>query len=429
MSRSPAGANGGAPHDAGRRLGVWFAGAHGGVATTAAAGAVAIRKGLAPATGLMTALPDFAGLDLAPVAGMTFGGWEIRPGSWVESAHEIRDRSGTLSWPLLAAVEGDLAAFDRRVRPGLVAGSGSAIARLAAPRRPESPAAFLERAAHDLAAFRREERLDGVVVVNVASSEPPLPEDLAARLSTWKGFAREAARKGPARIPASVLYAAAAIEADCPYVNFTPSAGSSPEGIARRALERGIPHMGSDGKTGETWVKTVLAPAFLARHLRVLSWEGHNILGDRDGAILAHPENARGKIQDKDAALREILKDPALHSRVRIDYVPSLDDWKTAWDFIHFEGFLGVKMALQFVWQGCDAILAAPMVLDLARLADLARARGESGWMTHAACFFKSPQGTDTHDFLAQFARLKEYAAARAPTVRLAPSALRRYRR
>lgn len=422
--------NGGAPR-AGRRLGIWLAGAHGGVATTAAVGALAIRKGLAPLTGLVTELSDFAGLDLAPVSGMAFGGWEIRPGSWVEAAREIRDRSGTLSWPLLAAVEGDLAAFDRSVRPGLVAGSGSAIARLAGRRRAESAAAFLERAASDLAAFRREGRLDAVVVVNAASSEPPLSGELAARLSTWKGFMREAGRR-PVRIPASVLYAAAAIEADCPYVNFTPSAGSSPEGIIRRALERGIPHMGSDGKTGETWVKTVLAPAFLARHLRVLSWEGHNILGDRDGAILANPENARGKIQDKDGALRKILGDPALHSRVRIDYVPSLDDWKTAWDFIHFEGFLGVKMALQFVWQGCDAILAAPMVLDLARFADRALARREAGWMTHLACFFKNPMGSDEHGFMAQFARLKAYAEhAKRETisVRLAPSALRRYRR
>lgn len=392
------------------RLGVWFAGAHGGVATTAVVGALAIRKGIAGTTGFVTELADFSGLSLPSLNDMAFGGWEIRPGTWPAAAREIRDRSGALRGPVVAAVERDLERLDRWVRPGIVAGSGAAIERLAGRRKAERPAAFLDRARKDLAAFRRKERLDAVVVVNAASSEPPLDGDLERRLATWEGFEREVARRG-ARIPASVLYAAAAIESGCPYVNFTPSAGASPAGVAERALARGIPHMGADGKTGETWVKTVLAPAFLARNLRVLSWEGYNILGDRDGQILAHPENARGKIQDKDGALRGILGDPGLHSRVRIDYVPSLDDWKTAWDFIHFEGFLGVKMILQFVWQGCDAILAAPMVLDLARLAAFAQARGEAGWMTHLACFFKKPQGTSEHGFHEQFERLKAYVA------------------
>lgn len=391
------------------RLGIWFAGAHGGVATTAVVGALAIRKGIAGTTGLVTELPDFSGLSLPSLNDMAFGGWEIRPGTWPAAAREIRDRSGALRDPVVAAVAKDLARLDRWVRPGIVAGSGAAIGRLAGRRLAgERPAAFLERAQEDLSAFRRKERLDAVVVVNAASSEPPLVPALARRLATWEGFEKELARRD-ARIPASVLYAAAAIEAGCPYVNFTPSAGSSPPGIAARAAARGLPHMGADGKTGETWLKTVLAPAFLARHLRVLSWEGYNILGDRDGQILAHPENARGKIQDKDGALRGILGDPGLHSRVRIDYVPSLDDWKTAWDFVHFEGFLGVKMILQFIWQGCDAILAAPMVLDLARLAAFAQARGEAGWMTHLACFFKNPQGTDENAFHRQFEVLKGY--------------------
>jgi myo-inositol-1-phosphate synthase len=95
---------------------------------------------------------------------------------------------------------------------------------------------------------------------------------------------------------------------------------------------------------------------------------------------------------------------------VSIEYVESLDDWKTAWDHVHFAGFLGAKMALQFTWQGCDSVLAAPLVIDLARLALLAQRRGERGVMAHLACFFKSPMGSDEHDFFRQWAAFESYA-------------------
>ena len=99
------------------------------------------------------------------------------------------------------------------------------------------------------------------------------------------------------------------------------------------------------------------------------------------------------------------------HSRVRIDYVPSLDDQKTAWDFVHFRGFLGAKMMLQFIWQGYDSVLAAPLVLDMVRLAQLAKHRGESGLMPHLACFFKAPIGVGEHRLADQFKLLENYAA------------------
>jgi myo-inositol-1-phosphate synthase len=104
-----------------------------------------------------------------------------------------------------------------------------------------------------------------------------------------------------------------------------------------------------------------------------------------------------------------------MHTRVTIDYVPSLGDWKTAWDFIHFRGFFGTRMTLQFTWSGSDSALAAPLVLDLTRLAELALRRGESGAMKHTAAFFKSPIGCQENDFHRQNSWLEEYAlAARA---------------
>ncbi|MCS7270256.1 MAG: inositol-3-phosphate synthase, partial [Gemmataceae bacterium] len=165
-----------------------------------------------------------------------------------------------------------------------------------------------------------------------------------------------------------------------------------------------------DLKTGETLLKSVLAPLFARRHLRVLSWVGHNILGNRDGWILNDPENKASKVKSKDALLAELLGYKP-QSLVSIEYVESLDDWKTAWDHIHFEGFLGTKMTLQFIWQGCDSLLAAPLVLDLVRLVALAQRCGEAGALPWLASFFKNPLAATTHDFTYQFALLEQWAA------------------
>ncbi len=221
-----------------------------------------------------------------------------------------------------------------------------------------------------------------------------------------------------------MLYAVAAIEEGAAYVNFTSCTGSSLPALDELARRRGVPHMGRDGKTGETLVKTALAPMFAARNLRVLSWEGHNLLGNRDGRVLDLPEHNRAKVADKEKAVREILQDPETHSRVRIDFVPSLGDWKTAWDLIHFEGFFGARMKMQFLWEGCDSLLAAPLVLDLVRLAEFARRRGESGAMTHLASFFKSPYGFTEQNFHVQIEALFDYAE-RHRTLRRAPGAVR----
>ena len=159
-------------------------------------------------------------------------------------------------------------------------------------------------------------------------------------------------------------------------------------------------------------MKTTLAPMFVARNLKVMSWEGYNMLGNRDGKVLDAPDANQAKCKDKDNCLRDILGDDETHSRVRIDYVPSLGDWKTAWDFIHFTGFLGTKMILQFIWQGCDSALASPLVLDLIRMADFAHRSNESGNLRHLACFFKAPYEAEEHGFFRQNEALLEYVAA-----------------
>jgi myo-inositol-1-phosphate synthase len=261
----------------------------------------------------------------------------------------------------------------------------------------------------DLRAFQTANKLDQVVVVNAASTEPPFP--LGEEHQTYDRLLAAMNAPSPLALPASSLYAFAAIDAGFPFINLTPSRGASMPAIEELARELVLPHAGQDLKTGETLIKSVLAPVFAHRNLRVLSWVGHNILGNRDGLVLNDPENKASKVKSKDLLLKELLGYKP-QSIVTIEYVESLDDWKTAWDHIHFEGFLGTKMTLQFTWQGCDSLLAAPLVIDLARLTALAQRRGEAGALSHLASFFKSPLGVSEHDFGKQFALLEAYAQA-----------------
>jgi myo-inositol-1-phosphate synthase len=390
------------------RTGVWIIGARGGVATTLACGLSAIRQGLAPTTGLITASELCRGVSLVDPAELVLGGHDVRTTPLPDCAREISRANGSLAGETVAEIEPDLARIDANLRPGVLFHSGTAIESLPGvdpDTRETDPGLALARIERDLAEFRATHALERLVVVNLASTEPPRPTHPAHHEAALLEAALTE-RDGTPFI-ASTLYSLAAARHGAAYLNFTPSPGALIPAVAE-LLGRGCPFMGSDGKTGETLVKSALAPMFRYRNLRVLSWQGYNLLGDRDGAVLANDENRQAKIRSKDQFLHEYLGYP-LHSKVTIDYVPSLDDWKTAWDFIHFEGFLGVRMNLQFTWQGCDSILAAPLVIDLVRLLDLALRRGERGPLAHLAVFFKSPHGVGEHDLHRQFHSLEEY--------------------
>ncbi|HEY1786191.1 MAG TPA: inositol-3-phosphate synthase, partial [Pirellulales bacterium] len=212
----------------------------------------------------------------------------------------------------------------------------------------------------------------------------------------------------------SSLYAIAALDLGYSYVNFTPSLGASPAAIGQLALERQTRYMGNDGKTGETLLKSTLAPMFAHRHLQVMSWVGHNIFGNMDGKVLDDPENKKSKVVSKDRILKDILG-YSPQTLVGIEYIASLGDWKTAWDHVHFQGFLGTPMTFQFIWQGCDSLLAAPLVLDLVRFTERAWRAGEVGPLTFLSSFFKSPLAVSENDFGRQFQTLEAWAAALAP--------------
>lgn len=393
------------------RIGIWFIGARGGVAATASLGLLALQKGLTGNAGLVSTLPQFAGLGLANWADFVIGGHEIREGSIFESVDRLLNESRVFDATTVEACRQELQAIDSRIRPGSLASSGSTIASLAGGSMrdfaSESAQETVERLQADLGEFRRQTGVDRVMVVNVASTEPPFDDSsLPAR---WADL-RPMLAKSPADIlPASSLYAIAALDLGMPYINFTPSLGAAQRAILDLALEREVCHAGQDGKTGETLMKSVLAPMFAARNLEVMSWVGHNIFGNMDGQVLDDPVNKAAKIKSKDQLVSDILGyDP--QTLVSIEYIRSLGDWKTAWDHIHFRGFLGTAMSLQFTWQGCDSLLAAPLVLDLVRFVELSQRIGEVGILTYLGSFFKRPMGLADHDFSRQFSLLCDWA-------------------
>ncbi|MFL5243369.1 MAG: inositol-3-phosphate synthase [Gemmataceae bacterium] len=394
------------------RVGLWLIGAFGGVGTTAALGLAALARKCTEQTSLVTALPLFQNVALDEAEQFVVGGHDIRRTSYRQSIQDFQQRSNVFDRQITDACMPQMDEWADNVRPGTIVNSGQSISRLAdepAAQRPETLRAAFERIQNDLRAFKDRNQLDQVVVVNVSSTEPPF--ELSDVHQTIEKLTAARDKNQPNLLPASSLYAWAALDLGWPYVNFTPSPGGSMPALMELAVERKAPIAGKDGKTGETLLKSVLAPMFAARNWEILSWVGHNIFGNRDGIVLDDPENKASKIKTKDALVSQIVGyKPQTH--VSIEYIQSLDDWKTAWNHIHFKGFLGTKMIMQFIWQGCDSILAGPLVMDLTRLALFAQRRGEFGVLRHLACFFKNPMEVQVHDFFKQFAMLEEYVKA-----------------
>jgi myo-inositol-1-phosphate synthase len=390
-------------------LGVWMVGALGGIGTTLVVGTRAIARGLSPDTGLITGRPEFASLDLVPLQDIVFGGHEVRLSNYWDSACDIARQSRSLDIELLQQLKNDLLDISEALKPGTSVNCGEAIDGLVTnpvSRHDDGLRAIVQRIQSDIRAFRARESVDRVVVVNLASTEPDLAG--ADTLQTPADFERLLDAGDAARIRPSMLYAYAAFQEGCAYINFTASTAALCPVMQAIGNAAGVPWMGSDGKTGETLVKSALAPMFKYRNLKVLTWQGYNMLGDRDGRVLAHADNLASKVRSKDSVLSSILGYP-VHTHVGIDFVESLNDLKTAWDFIHFEGFLGHRMTMQFTWQGCDSILAAPLVLDMVRLADLAARHGQKGPMVQLAPFFKAPLGVAQHDLHRQFHGMLDY--------------------
>ncbi|OEV28951.1 myo-inositol-1-phosphate synthase [Streptomyces nanshensis] len=381
------------------RTGVWLIGARGSVATTAIAGCAALASGMQPPTGMVTETAAFAGCGLPPLTRLVFGGHDTASCPLPKRAEQLV-AGGVLPHGLPAAVHAELAAADAYIRPGgPLPGGPPLLLRAEDEGRPTAPLGagsdgprgeeeLIDSFAADLTAFTRDNALARTVVVNVASTEGA-PGDGDT-------------------LPPSSLYAAAALRAGCPYVNFTPSTGLHHPALDDAVRSSRLPHAGRDGKTGQTLLRSVLAPMFAQRALPVRAWSGTNLLGGGDGAALAEPGAAAAKNAGKERVLADNLG-RLPEGQLHIDDVPALGDWKTAWDHVAFDGFLGSRMILQTVWQGCDSALAAPLVLDLARIVARAHEAGTAGAVEGLGFYFKDPD-TGPADLPGQWRELMDLA-------------------
>jgi myo-inositol-1-phosphate synthase len=258
--------------------------------------------------------------------------------------------------------------------------------------------------------FKAKHNLDHVVLVNLASTEQYLDESPAHK--TLAAF-EKAIDANDKVVNAAMRYFYAANELGVPYVNFTPSLTNVPA-LAEHAEKKNNPYAGMDGKTGQTLVKTALGSMFRVRRLHVDGWYSTNILGNNDGAVLADPEACKTKVLSKQSCLDSVLGYHVENHQVHIHYYKPRGDSKEAWDNIDLVGFAGIPMQMKIDFLCQDSALAAPVVLDLVRLIDVAKQSGEKGIQRQMSMFFKSPYAAPgeapVHDLFKQEKLLLDWA-------------------
>jgi myo-inositol-1-phosphate synthase len=367
------------------RVGIAVIGLNGAVATTAAAGIAMIRAGSNDLSGLPLASRDVEGM--AAYRDLHFGGWDLSHDDLATAAL----KHGVLTESELANGASSLS----DMRPWPAVGSTDFCANIDGANKIAAPGhrAAVQHIQDDLARFKSEQNLDRVVMINLASTERKA--DLGAdALTSVEGFERGLDDDDAAISPA-MLYAYAAIASDTPYANFTPSVAADVAPLAELARQRGVPIAGKDGKTGQTLLKTVIAPALRDRALHVDGWFSTNILGNSDGLALDDPKSLASKVDTKKSVLDQILGYPVEDHIIMIHYYKPRGDNKEAWDNIDLTGFLGQKMQLKLNFLCKDSVLAAPLAIEIARCLALAQTRGEGGVQDQMGIFFKMPQTAD----------------------------------
>ena len=385
---------------------IWLVGAYGIVSTTAMIGAKGLEKEIVDPSGLVSELPLFDDLKKYAPLSFDFGGHEIRMlKNAYEASMEHWELNRHFDIQILDGVKDELMKI--KANKGTALNCGSGIEGLGKIDTLEKDGLTLkeivEAIVKDMKSFYDNE----TTVINVASTEA-MPNYNKEYHDTLDGFETMIDEDKKEFATASMLYAYAALKLGLPYGNFTPSVGSSLPALKELAIKNKVPHAGNDGKTGETLVKTTLAPMFAYRNLKILGWMGYNILGDYDGKVLSYADNKESKVISKDRVLEKILG-YSPYSITEIDFFPSLVDNKTAFDFIHFQGFLGTKMKFYFIWDAIDAIVAAPLILDIARFLLFAKKKGLYGVIKELGFFFKSPMETDVLNTHKQFEVLVDW--------------------
>ncbi len=387
----------------------------GAVASTFVAGVLAARSGHKPPIGSLSQLGHLSSgeaiREAVPLAGLddlVFGGWDPISANLLDAA----TTAGVLNDRDLGAVSAELegilameAVFDQRW-----------VARLEGQRVKDVGTKWDQAAAliDDIERFRVDNSCDRLVMVWCGSTEAY--QDPSEVHDSVESF--EAGLKADdANIAPSQIYAYAALQSGVPFANGAPNLTVDLPCMLELAAERGVPLAGKDFKTGQTLMKTLIAPGLKARMLGLRGWYSTNILGNRDGEVLDDPENFRTKESSKLGVLGTILE-PELHPElygeidhvVRINYYPPRGDNKEGWDAIDIFGWMGYPMEIKVDFSCRDSILAAPLVLDLVLFLDLAARAGQSGIQDWLSFYFKAPQVEDgdepSHDLFAQQAEL-----------------------
>jgi myo-inositol-1-phosphate synthase len=404
------------------RLGVLLPGM-GAVATTLIAGVEAVRQGLAKPIGSLTQM-NMIRLgkrtegrnpmvkDFVPLAGLdqlVFGGWDPIPDDAFKSALN----AGVLERSHLDPI----AAFLGGIQPMPAVFDPKYVKKLDGPNKKtaSNKRELAEALRADIRRFREENGCDRLVMIWCGSTEIFLRS--GPTHETLEAF-EKAMEENDSSIAPSMLYAYAALMEGVPYANGAPNLSGDIPALEALALEQGIPICGKDFKTGQTLIKTILAPGLKARMLGVAGWFSTNILGNRDGEVLDDPESFKTKEESKLGALEHILQPklyPELYGKmyhkVRINYYPPRGDNKEGWDNLDIFGWMGYPMQIKVDFLCRDSILAAPIVLDLALFLDLAMRSGMSGIQEWLSFYFKSPQTGEglypEHDLFIQHRKLK----------------------
>jgi myo-inositol-1-phosphate synthase len=404
------------------KLGVLLVGM-GAVSTTTIAGVLAIRRGIAKPIGALTQMgtvrlgkrtegrspliKDF--VPLTSLDDVVFGGWDI----FADNSYEAAKTAGVLEAPLLEQIRPELEA----IRPWPAVFDRRYVKRLDGPnvKTGKNKRELADQLREDIRRFKDEHKLDRLVMIWCGSTEVYLTETDAH--ASVKAFEKALEANDPA-IPSSMVYAYAAIREGIPYANAAPNLSADVPALLELASETGSPVAGKDLKTGQTWLKTVVAPGLKARLLGVEGWYSTNILGNRDGEVLDDPESFKTKEESKKSVLDYILQPnlyPDLYEKlchvVRINYYPPRGDNKEGWDNIDIFGWLGYPMQLKVNFLCRDSILAAPIVLDVALFLDLAKRAGMDGIQEWLSFYFKSPMHAPglypEHDLFIQLMKLK----------------------
>jgi myo-inositol-1-phosphate synthase len=404
------------------KLGVLLVGL-GAVSTTFIAGVEAIKRGLAEPIGSLTQMgairlgrrtenrnpliKDF--VPLADLNDIVFGAWDIFP----DSAYEAAMTAGVLEKELLSQLKTQL----QKIKPMKAVFDQYYVKRLNGTNVKEGANKFemAEQLIADMAEFKRKNKCSRLVIVWAASTEIFLKTHAVHK--TLKSF-EQAMRDNHKAIAPSMVYAYAALKSGVPFANGAPNLTVDVPALMELANTNGVPVCGKDFKTGQTLMKTILAPGLKSRMLGLHGWYSTNILGNRDGEVLDDPESFKTKEESKLSVLEYILQPdvyPKLYKDfshvVRINYYPPRGDNKEGWDNIDIFGWLGYPMQIKIDFLCRDSILAAPIVLDLALFLDLAQRCGMKGTQEWLSFYFKSPMTAPglypEHDIFIQLMKLK----------------------